>query len=81
VVGLRNVTNRKARAYKPDTAAARACVVVDAACQNFSRRRSFLESRRCLYIFLRKEVGIEENQFRHRGPARQKSRRVPSKWG
>jgi hypothetical protein len=54
VVGLRNVTNWKARAYKPDTAAARACVVVDAACQNFSRRRSFLESRRCLYIFLRK---------------------------
>jgi hypothetical protein len=51
VVVLRNVTNRKARAYKPDTAAARACVVVDAACQNFSRRRSFLESRRCLYIF------------------------------
>jgi hypothetical protein len=64
VVGLRNVTNWKARAYKPDTAAARACVVVDAACQNFSRR-SFLESRRCLYIFLRKGkclllVGIEE---------------------
>jgi hypothetical protein len=50
VVGLRNVTNWKARAYKPDTAAGRACVV-NAACQNFSRRRSFLESRRCLYIF------------------------------
>lgn len=51
MVGLRNVTNWKARAYKPDTAAGRACVIVDAACQNFSRRRIFLESRRCLYIF------------------------------